>query len=58
MLVGGTTDTIGYPFVRMQVLEERRFSEELYHNDQPRPEKSAQMLFFCSGILILQIEQS
>jgi hypothetical protein len=29
------------------LVEERRFSEELYHDDQPRPEKAAQRLFFA-----------
>lgn len=29
------------------LIEERRFSEELYHNDKPRPEIAAQRLFFA-----------
>jgi hypothetical protein len=29
------------------LIEERRFSEELYANDRPRPEKAAQRLFFA-----------
>jgi hypothetical protein len=29
------------------LIEERRFSEELYHEDNPRPEKAAQRLFFA-----------
>lgn len=29
------------------LIEDRRFSEELYHNGTPRPEKAAQRLFFA-----------
>lgn len=29
------------------LIEDRRFSEELYQNDEPRPEKAAQRLFFA-----------
>ena len=29
------------------LIEDRRLSEQLYHNNKPRPEKSAQMLFFA-----------
>jgi hypothetical protein len=29
------------------LIEDRRYSEELYHDDQPRPEKAAQRLFFA-----------
>jgi hypothetical protein len=29
------------------LIEDRRFSEELYHDSDPRPEKSAQRLFFA-----------
>lgn len=29
------------------LIEDRRFSEELYANDEPRPEKAAQRLFFA-----------
>jgi hypothetical protein len=32
------------------LIEDRRFSEELYHNDKPRPEKSAQRLFFAVAL--------
>jgi hypothetical protein len=29
------------------LIEDRRYSEELYHDGQPRPEKAAQRLFFA-----------
>lgn len=31
------------------LIEDRRYSEELYYNDEPRPEKSAQMIFFAAA---------
>jgi hypothetical protein len=31
------------------LIEDRRLSEELYHEDKPRPEKSAQRLFFAAA---------
>jgi len=31
------------------LIEDRRYSEELYYNGEPRPEKSAQMIFFAAA---------
>lgn len=44
----GVEDVVGQIIEQFRFLvEERRLSEELYHNGIPRPEKAAQMLFFA-----------
>ena len=44
----GVEDVVGQIIEQFRFLvEDRRLSEELYHNGIPRPEKAAQMLFFA-----------
>lgn len=44
----GVADVVRKIIEQFQFLiEQRRFSEELYHQGQPRPEKAAQRLFFA-----------